>query len=198
MISVLDLLIFIPAFKIASENRSSAYWRSLLLKLNNAKSSANSRCQTLHSANVTPLLEDLSLFILSMYIMNRKKERTQLCYSSTLTLKCFVFMSLTRTQTSDCLYNNLIAADSWPLASYSSSTVHSLSPGIRSYAFSRSTKHVYTFSTYFHDFSKICWRDLVHGGFARMKSALCIQKLRFDYFMAFLFEALCIEFSRKT
>ena len=64
---------------------------------------------TLHSPNVTPLLEELSLSILSMCIMNRRGERTSLCSSSTLTLKGFVFMPLTRTQFSDCLYNNLIA-----------------------------------------------------------------------------------------
>ena len=41
--------------------------------------------------------------------MNRRGERTQPCHSSTLTLKDFVFMPLTQTQTSDCLYNDLIA-----------------------------------------------------------------------------------------
>ena len=49
--------------------------------------------------------------ILAMYIMNRRGERTQPCRSPTLTLKGFVFMPLTRRQTSDCLYNNLIAAN---------------------------------------------------------------------------------------
>ena len=86
MISVLTVLSFISASKLASENRSSAYWRSLLFKLNNAKSSANSRCQTLHSPNVMPLLEKLSLSILFMYIMKRRPERTQPCLSSTLLL----------------------------------------------------------------------------------------------------------------
>ena len=39
--------------------------------------------------------------------------------------------------------------------------------------------------------------DLVHGGFARTKSALCIVKLRFDYFTASLFKAFCIDLSRR-
>ena len=90
MISVLAVLIFIPASKHALENRSSAYWRSLLFELNNARSFANSRCRTLYSPNVTLLLEKLSLSILSIYIMNRRGERTQPCRSPTLTLKGFV------------------------------------------------------------------------------------------------------------
>ena len=43
MISVLAILIFIPASKHALANRSSAYWRSLLFKFYNVRSSANSR-----------------------------------------------------------------------------------------------------------------------------------------------------------
>ena len=49
---------------------------------------------------------------LSVYVMNRRGERTQPCRCPTLTLKGLLFMPLTRTQTSDCLYNNLIAANS--------------------------------------------------------------------------------------
>ena len=81
---------------------------TLLLELSNA----NNRRQTLHSPNVMPLLEELSLSILSKYIMNEKGERTQPCCSPTLTLKCFVFMPLTQTQTFDCLYIDLTAANS--------------------------------------------------------------------------------------
>ena len=95
IISVLALLIFISGSKHASENRSSAYWRSLLFQLNNARSSANSRRRTLHSPNVTPLLEELSLSILSMYIMDRRGERAQPCCSPSLALKGFVFMPST-------------------------------------------------------------------------------------------------------
>ena len=40
-------------------------------------------------------------------------------------------------------------------------------------------------------------QNLVHGESARMKFALCILKLRFDYFKASLFQALSIDLSRK-
>ena len=66
----------------------------------------------LRSSNVMPLLEELSLIILSMYIMNRREERTHPCCSLTLTLKGFVFIPLTQKQTSDCLYNDLTAVNS--------------------------------------------------------------------------------------
>ena len=112
LILVLAVLILFPVSKHASENRSSAYWRSFLFKFNNARSSANSRRRTLHSPNVTPLLKELSLSILSMYIMNRIGERTQPCCSPTLKLKGFVFMPSTKTQASHCLHNDLIAANS--------------------------------------------------------------------------------------
>ena len=77
--SVLAVLLFIPTSKHASEDRSSAYWRSFSFELNNARSSTNSRRQTLHSPSVTPL-EELSLSILK-YIINKRGERTQPCRS---------------------------------------------------------------------------------------------------------------------
>ena len=52
------------------------------------------------------------VFVLSMYIMNRKGERAHPFHSPTLTLKGFVFMPLTQTLTFHCLYNDLIAANS--------------------------------------------------------------------------------------
>ena len=73
---------------------------------------ANSKRRTLHSPNVTLLLKKLSLFILSMCIMNKRGERAHPCRSPTLTLKSFIFMPLTRPQTCDCLYSDLIAANS--------------------------------------------------------------------------------------
>ena len=91
--------------------------------------------------NVTLLLKELSPSILSIYMMNKRGERTHPCRSPTLTLKGFVFMLLTRKKISYYLYNNLIAVNSWSLTSYFSSTAHSLSIGTRSYAFLRSTKH---------------------------------------------------------
>ena len=86
IISVLAVLIFIPASKHASENQSSACWRLLLFELNNARSSANSRHRALHSPNVQPLFEELSLSIMFTYIMNRRGKRTQPCCSPTLRL----------------------------------------------------------------------------------------------------------------
>ena len=53
-----------------------------------------------------------SLFILSMCMMNRRVERTQFCQSPTLTLKSSVFIPLRQTLTSECFYNDLIAANS--------------------------------------------------------------------------------------
>ena len=77
IISVLAILIFISASKHASENRSNTFWKLLLIEHSNAKSSANSRRQTLHSQNVTPLLQKLPLSILSMYtIKKEEKERS--------------------------------------------------------------------------------------------------------------------------
>ena len=93
--SVLAVLIFIPALKHALENRSKAYWRLLLFEPNNVRSSVNSRRRTLHSPNVTPVLKKVSLSFLSMYIMNRRGERTHPGRSLTLRIKGFVFMPLT-------------------------------------------------------------------------------------------------------
>ena len=94
---------FHASIQDTSENRSSAYWRSLLFELNNTRSSASIRRRTLHFSNTTPLEKKLSLSVLSMYIMNRRGERTQPCHSPTLTLKGFIFMPLTRIQISDRL-----------------------------------------------------------------------------------------------
>ena len=124
--------------------------RSLLFELNIARSSANSRRRTLHSLNVTSLLEELSLSILSMYRMNRRGERTQPCRSLTLRLKGFVFMPLTRTQTSDGLCKNWIAADTLAVLPTTCLLEHG------HLLFLRSTKYVYTSLTYSHDFSKTC------------------------------------------
>ena len=76
--------------------------------LNNGRSSANSRRKILRSPNMTPLLQELSLSILSIYIMKRRGERIQPCCSPTLIPKGFFFMQVTQTQTSDCLYNDWI------------------------------------------------------------------------------------------
>ena len=62
--------------------------------------------------NVRLKLEKLSLSMMFMYIMNRRGERTQPFLSSKLTLKGFAFVLLTQSQTSDCLYNDLTAANS--------------------------------------------------------------------------------------
>ena len=56
--------------------------------------------------------------------------------------------------------------------------------GTRSYAFSRSTKHVKAFLAYSQDFSKLCWR--VVG----TKTASRIIQLWFNYFAASFFETL--------
>ena len=43
-------------------------------------------------------------------------EREQPCYSPTLTLKGFVVALLTRTQTLECMYSDLMAVSNWPMS----------------------------------------------------------------------------------
>ena len=103
------------------------------------------------------------------------------------------------TQTSACLYNNLIAADSLPLTSYSSSTAHCFSFGTWSYAFSRSKKHVYPLWQISTIFQKLAegqkfgpWR------ICQNEIPIVHPELRLDYFTESLFKALRIDRSRKT
>ena len=104
----------------------------------------------------TPPQDSLFLTILSISIRNIIGEREQPCRSPTLTLKGFVVALLTRTQTSKCMYSDLMAFSNWPSMPYCNSTAQTLSLGMRSYAFSRSIKHALTSFAYSHDFSKIC------------------------------------------
>ena len=71
-------------------------------------------------------------------------EREQPCRSPTLSRKGFVIALLTRAETSECMYSDLIAVSNWPPMPYCNSTAQSLSLGMRSYAFLRSTKHALT------------------------------------------------------
>ena len=57
----------------------------------------------------------VSVYLFYVYY-EQKRRRTQPCLSLTLTLKGFVFMPLTRTESSDCLYNDLIAANTADLS----------------------------------------------------------------------------------
>ena len=156
MVSVFVVLIFIPATEHASENLSRACWRPFWVESSSTRSSANNRRCTVHSPIFTPPQDSLFLTILSIYIRNRIGEREQPYRSPLLTLKGFVVALLTRTHTSECMYSDLIAVSNWPPMPYCNSTALSLSLGMRSYAFSRSTKLALTSYTYAHDFSKIC------------------------------------------
>ena len=156
MVYVFVVLIFIPATEHASENLSRACWRPFWVESSSTRSSANNRRCTVHSPIFILPQDSLFLTILSIKIRKRIGEREQLCRSSTLTLKGFVVALLTRTQTSKCMYSDLIAFSNWPSMPYCNSTTQSLSLGMRSYAFSKSTKHALTSFAYSHYFSKIC------------------------------------------
>ena len=119
------------------------------------KSSANNRRCTVHLPIFTTPQDSLFLTILSVRIRNRIGEREQPCRSPALILKGFVVALLTRTQISECMRSDLIAVSNWPSMPDCSSTAQSLSLGMRSYAFSRRTKHTLTFFAYSHNFSKI-------------------------------------------
>ena len=155
MVCVFVELIFIPATEHASQNLSRACWRPFWVESSNTRSSANNRRCRVHSPIFTPPQDSLCLTSLSIYIRNRIGESEQPCRSPTLTLKGFVVTLLTPTQTSECMYSDLIAVSNWPSMPYCNSTAQSLSLGMRSYAFSRSTKHALTSFAYSHDFSKI-------------------------------------------
>ena len=143
MVSVFVVLIFILATEHASENLSRACWRPFWVESSSTRLSANNRRCTVHSPIFTPPQDSLFLTILSIYIRNRIGEREQPCRSPTLALKGFVVALLTRTQTSECMYSDLMAFSNWPSVPYYNSTAQSLSLGMQSYAFSRSTKHAF-------------------------------------------------------
>ena len=70
IISVLAVLIFISASKHASKNQSSSYSRSLIFKLNNARSSTNSRR--------LPKYDDTTAGTVSVYLVhvyNKQKRK---------------------------------------------------------------------------------------------------------------------------
>ena len=177
MVSVFVVLIFIPATEHASENLSRACWIPFWVESSSTRSSANNKRCKVQSPISTPPQDLLFLTILSIQIWNRIGEREQPCCSPTLTLKGFVVALLTRTQTSECMYSDLIAISNWPSTPYCNSTAQSLSLEMRSFAFLRSTKHALTSFTYSHNFSKdlLQGKDLVHCASAKMKATLCIH-----------------------
>ena len=154
MVFVLVVLIFIPAAQHASENLSRDWWRSFWVKSISTKSFANHRHCTVQSLIFTPPQDSLFVTFKCIEIRKRIGERTALLWS-TLTLIGLVVVLLTQTQTSECLYSDLLAADNWPSMLYYNTTVQSLSLGMRLHVFSRSTKHALTSFAYSHDFSKI-------------------------------------------
>ena len=121
------VLIFIPAAEHASENLSRACWRPFWVESSSTRSSTNNRRCTVHSLIFTPPQDSLFVTILSIQIRNRIGEREQPCRSPTLTLKGFVVAQLTRTQTLECMYSDLMAVSNWPSMPYCNSTAQSLS-----------------------------------------------------------------------
>ena len=112
----------------------------------------------MHSPIFIAPQDSLFVTILFIYIRNRIGEREP-CWSGpyrspTFTLKGFVVALLTRTQTSECMYSDLIAVSHCPSMPYCNSTSQNLFLGMRLYAFSRSTKHALTSFAYSHDFLK--------------------------------------------
>ena len=92
-------------------------------------------------------------------------------------MKGFVAALLTRAQTSECMCSDLIAVSNWPSMPYCNSLAQSLSLGMRSYAFSKSTKHALTAFACSHDFSKICcktkvWPIVLRPGRKHLKTNL--------------------------
>ena len=133
----------------------------------------------------------VSVYVVHVYNEQERRKSTA-SYNPTLTLKTFGFMPLTQLHTFDCLCNNWIAANSLFFMSYSSSAAynllehrHMLFQGLQSIIFTISQKCVED-------------ENLINGGSAKTKSALCILKLEFDFFTTSLFKAFCIDFSRKT
>ena len=88
----------------------------------------------------------------------RSNDSTHRCRSPTPTVNGRDLTLPTRVQTSEEQYIDLTASNRRPSTPYSRNTPQSFSRGTRSYAFSRSTKHVWKFLAYSQDLSKICWR----------------------------------------
>ena len=175
MVSVLIVLIYISATEHASENLSRACWRPFWVESSSSRSSANNRRCTVHSPIFTPPQDSLVLTILSIRIRNRIGEREQPCRCPTLTLKDFVVVLLTQTQTSECMYCDLMAFSNWPSMPYCNSTAQSLSLGMRSYAFFKINKTC--IDLFFLRFLKdlLQGKDLIHCESARTKATLSIR-----------------------
>jgi len=93
-----------------------------------------------------------------MLTMKRSGDSTHPCRSPTSTVNGRDLTLLKRTQTSEQEHSDLAASNVPPSTPYSSNILQTFSWGTRSYAFSRSTKHVKTSLAYSQDFSKFCWR----------------------------------------
>jgi len=74
--------------------------------------------------------------------MKRSGDSTHLCRSSTPTVNGRDLTSPTQTQSSEQEYSDLMASNRRQSTPYSRNTPQNYSQGTRSYAFSRSTKHV--------------------------------------------------------
>jgi len=90
--------------------------------------------------------------------MKRSGDSTHVCRSPTPTVDGRDLTLPTRTQTSEQEHSDLAASNRRPSTPCSCNTPQSFSQGTRSYAFSRSAKHVKTSLAYSQDFSKFCWR----------------------------------------
>jgi len=93
-----------------------------------------------------------------MQIMKATDDSTHPCRSPTPKVNGRDLTRPTWTQTPEQEYSELTASNRRPSTPYTGNTPHSFSEGTRSYVFSRSTKHVYTFLAYCQYFSKFYWR----------------------------------------
>jgi len=90
--------------------------------------------------------------------MKKSVDSTHPCRSRTPTVNGRDLTIPTRTQTSEQEHSDLTASSRRPSTPYSQNIPQNFSQGTRSYAFSKSTKHVKTFLAYSQDFSNSCWR----------------------------------------
>jgi len=120
--------------------------------------------------------------------MKRSGDSTHPCRSPTPTMSGRDLTLPTRTQTSEQDYSDFMASNRRPSTPYSSNTPQSFSQGTRSYALSRSTKHVKTSSAYSQSIGGE-W-NVVCCATAGTKTALVIIQLWFNCFAASFFKAL--------
>ena len=132
--------------------------------------------------------------------MKRSGDSTHSCRSPTQTVNGCDLTRLIRKKNSEQECSGLTAIKMQPPTRCSRNTPHSFSRGTRSYAFSRSTKHVYIRLWHTSRISQnlLVSEILVYNSTAATKTALGIIQLWFSYFVASFYRALGIYFSMEA